>query len=171
MAKQVISESLKQKALEYRKLTIEKYEHTIKELETRIEILRDVADSEQIINEIKVCQKMLAQFKADLENVKVISEKMFVDVVLDRELLLNVLNAFDKNKQKQTEKASPEKGSGNQGSLERKQRKSALSKMSVEELLDEVMSNERFEIEFLKLKVAENQRMLTDMFGVEPSSK
>lgn len=171
MAKKTISEDLINKALEYRALTLEKYKITIEELESRRQTLIDSADTKAQKQELKACSEMISQIRKDIENMQSISDEMFVDVVLEKGLLLNVSQAFDKEKIEKRESSFVSSEQALDIALKRQERKNLYRKMSIEELLEIVMGNEKLEIEILKAKIAHNKKRLSEMFGAEPSSK
>ena len=170
MAKQIINEELNKKALEYRELTFEKYNQTIAELESRKQALLLEPSSKKQKQELKSCEEMISRFRKDVENIRAVSEEMFVQVVLDRGLLLNVIDAFDQGKIEKREASVIPAERALEIAEQRKTRKSKYRKMSIEELLDVVMDNERLEIELLKIKIAQGQTLLTEMSGTAPSS-
>lgn len=157
-----INEETRKKALEYRALTFEKYNQTIKELEARKKALIASEDSKEQRHAIKSCNESIAQIKFEIENINAIPEDMFLKVVLERDLLLNVIFAFDQGKieKREAHLISSEKAA--EIEMKRQERKKTCRKMSIEELLDEVMSNEKLEIEILKLKTAQYQRSLVN---------
>ncbi len=170
MANKVINESVRSKALEYRTLNIEKYKQLVAELETRLEVLKAMTASKAQKREIQICTESLAQAKTDYKNVLKLSEEIFVKVVSERGLMLNVVNNFDSGKieRRESHVLSPEKAE--EIVAQREARKSLYKKMSLEELLDVAMSNEQLEIEILKTKIALNQKGLSEQ-GSEPSSR
>ena len=170
MTKQIISENLKKKALEYRELPFEKYNQTIKELEARKQFLLTEPSSKAQKQNLKKCVEMISQFKTDVENMKVVSEEMFINVVLDKGLLLNVIDAFDQGKIEKREAGVIPAERAFEIAEQRKTRRSKYRKMSIEELLGVVMDNERLEIELMKIKIAQNQSKLAEMSGSAPSS-
>ena len=171
MAKKIIGEDLKKKALEYRALALEKYKTTIEELESRRQTLIDNAETKAQKQELRTCSEMISQIKKDIENMQAIPEDMFVDVILEKGLLLNVIQAFDKEKIEKRESAFVSSEQASEIAQKRQERKILYRKMSIEELLDVVMGNEKLEIEILKTKIAQNKKRLGEMFGAEPSSK
>ena len=170
MAKQIINEELKKKALEYRELTFEKYNQTIAELESRKQALLLEPSSKKQKQELKSCEEMISRFRTDVENIKAISEEMFVQVVLDRELLLNVITAFDQGKIEKRESSVIPVEKALEIAEQRKTRKSKYRKMSIDELLDVVMDNERLEIELLRIKEKYNLSKGDKAQTAEPAS-
>ena len=171
MAKKVVSEDMRKKALEYRALTLEKFKATIQELETRKEALLDGVSSKAQQKEIRDCYELISQIKEEVKNVSAIPDDMFVNVVSDRDLLLNVLFAFDQSKIEQRESHLISQERAAEIAAKRQERKKTCRKMSVEELLDLVMDNERLETEILRIKIAHNQKSLQETFGAVPSSR
>ena len=170
MAKQIINEELKKKALEYRELTFEKYNQTIAELESRKQALLLESSSKEQKQELKSCEEMISRFRTDVENIKAISQEMFVQVVLDRELLLNVITAFDQGKIEKRESSVIPVEKALEIAEQRKTRKSKYRKMSIDELLDVVMDNERLEIELLRIKEKYNLSKGDKAQNAEPAS-
>ncbi len=172
MAKKIISEDARKKALEYRALTFEKYNNEVEELEAKKQLLIVMDDSKQQRKEIKACCDRIAQIKLEVENIGAIPEDMFLKVILERDLLLNVIFAFDQGKIEKREAHLISSEKAEEIEMKRQERKKTCRKMSVEELLDEVISNEKLEIEILKIKTAHHQRTkLVEEQRVQPSSR
>lgn len=169
MANIVISEELIKKALKYKALNVQKYQETVQELMTRREMLRANAQSKKNIEALIYCEELLSRASADLKNVSAVSDEMFIKVVMERSLLLNVVRAFDNEKieRRASEVFSEERVK--EIVAKRDARKPLYKKMSLEELLDVAMENESLEIEILKAKILANKKGSGE--GPEPSSR
>lgn len=158
MAKKENSEALRKLALQYRSLTLEKYKLTINELETRLKAMSGYAKNGEVSN----CNALLRQFRADYENFNVLSEEMFVNVVLNHGLLVNVIKAFDKSAIDERDSHLLSTDKALDIALQRQERQGKLHKMSIEELLKIAINNEELEIELLKIKIDYNKKTLGD---------
>lgn len=158
MANKVISEDLKRKALAYKDLNIEKYQMKLAELKTRREALRANAQSKKAIQALVQCDELVKDATKELTSVIAVSDEMFVKVVLERSLLLNVIRAFDSGKIEKTAAEVLPEERVKEIIAQREERKSSYKQMSIEELLDVVMENERLEIEIFRAKALKNKK-------------
>lgn len=150
------SEELRKKALEYRALTIEKYKYAIQELEKRLELFSFYGRLESQKKEQQNCERMLKQYRKDFENFTSIPEEMCASVLLDSPLLIGVICAYEKEKNRNElkQKSLLERMSDST------RRVTELSAKPLEELLSIAMENDRLEIEELKLKIADHEKRL-----------
>lgn len=163
MAAQFFSGTIDDLVKKYRALTIEKHELEIRELESRIQMLETLDGSRQ---HIKECQTALGRIKKDYENFKTTSFEVFKQIVMNRDLLLNVVGAFDKRKIEESEGHLLPFSRVEEIASEREHRKGHYRKMDALSLLMAAVSNEMTEIEILKLKINQNEQVLgTSTFG------
>ena len=157
MTAQFFSGTLDDLVKKYKALTIEKHVLAMRELESRIQMLEMLNGAPQ---HIKECQIELERIKKDHQNFTTTSDELFKQVVLNRDLLLNVVVSFDKGKIEEREAHILSLSKINQIAEERARRKGKYRKMDEYGLLTAAMNNEITEIEILKIKIAQNEQVL-----------